>query len=75
LAYQPPVSNTFLSQQISHQQSTNNTFLSEQASTSQMNRAKDSNKELPRIGGPYDDVVDSWLMSWTKASREKEVKG
>jgi hypothetical protein len=29
LAYQPPASSTFLSEQISHQQSANNIFLSE----------------------------------------------
>jgi hypothetical protein len=33
LAYQPPASSTFLSQQISHQQLANSTFLSEQNST------------------------------------------
>jgi hypothetical protein len=38
LAYQPPASSTFLSQQISHQQSASSTFLSEQTSTSQTNR-------------------------------------
>jgi hypothetical protein len=34
LAYQPPASSTFLSEQISHQQPANRTFLSEQTSTS-----------------------------------------
>jgi hypothetical protein len=34
LAYQPPASSTFLSQQISHQQPASSTFLSEQTSTS-----------------------------------------
>jgi hypothetical protein len=34
LAYKPPVSNNFLSQQISHQQPTSSTFLSKQTSTS-----------------------------------------
>jgi hypothetical protein len=34
LAYQPPASSTFLSQQNSHQQPANNTLLSEQTSTS-----------------------------------------
>jgi hypothetical protein len=34
LAYQPPASSTFLSEQTSHQQPANNTFLSEQTSTS-----------------------------------------
>jgi hypothetical protein len=34
LAYQPPFSSTFLSEQTSHQQPVNSIFLSEQASTS-----------------------------------------
>jgi hypothetical protein len=34
LAYQPPASSTFLSEQTSHQQPVNSTFLSEQTSTS-----------------------------------------
>jgi hypothetical protein len=34
LAYQPPASSTFLSEQTSQQQPANNTFLSEQTSTS-----------------------------------------
>jgi hypothetical protein len=40
LAYQPPVSSTFLSEQTSHQQSANSTFLSEQTSTSHQPPAK-----------------------------------
>jgi hypothetical protein len=40
LAYQPLASNTFLSQQTSHQQPANNTFLSEQTSTSHQPPAK-----------------------------------
>jgi hypothetical protein len=38
LAYQPPASSTFLSEQISHHQPANSTFLSAQISTSQTNR-------------------------------------
>jgi hypothetical protein len=34
LAYQPPASSTFLSEEISHQQPANSTFLSKQISTS-----------------------------------------
>jgi hypothetical protein len=45
LAYQPPASSTFLSQQISHQQSASSTFLSEQISTSHQ-----PNKYLVRGG-------------------------
>jgi hypothetical protein len=51
LAYQPPASSTFLSEQISHQQPANSTFLSEQTSTShqpqpneQANEYLDKNK-------------------------------
>jgi hypothetical protein len=40
LAYQPPASTTFLSEQTSHQQPTNNTFLSEQTITSHQPPAK-----------------------------------
>jgi hypothetical protein len=40
LAYQPPASSTFLSEQTSHQQPANNTFLSEQTSTSHQPLAK-----------------------------------
>jgi hypothetical protein len=40
LAYQPPASSTFLSQQTSHQQSASSTFVSEQISTSHQPPAK-----------------------------------
>jgi hypothetical protein len=40
LAYQPPASSTFLSEQTSHQQLANSTFLSEQISTSHQPPAK-----------------------------------
>jgi hypothetical protein len=40
LAYQPPASSTFLSEQTSHQQPTNNTFLSQQINTSHQPPAK-----------------------------------
>jgi hypothetical protein len=40
LAYQPPASSTFLSEQTSHQQPVSNTFLSEQTSTSHQAPAK-----------------------------------
>jgi hypothetical protein len=40
LAYQPPPSSTFLSEQTSHQQPANSTFLSEQTSTSHQPPAK-----------------------------------
>jgi hypothetical protein len=40
LAYQPPASSTFLSEQISHHQSASSTFLSEQINTSHQPPAK-----------------------------------
>jgi hypothetical protein len=40
LAYQPPVSSTFLSKQTSHWQSANSAFLSEQISTSHQSPTK-----------------------------------
>jgi hypothetical protein len=40
LAYQPPASSTFLSEQISHQQPASSTFLSQQISTSHQPPAK-----------------------------------
>jgi hypothetical protein len=40
LAYQPPASITFLSEQTNHQQPANSTFLSEQISTSHQPPAK-----------------------------------
>jgi hypothetical protein len=40
LAYQPPASSIFLSEQTSHQQSASSTFLSEQISTSHQPPAK-----------------------------------
>jgi hypothetical protein len=40
LAYQPPASSTFLSEQTSHQQPANSTFLSEQTSISHQPPAK-----------------------------------
>jgi hypothetical protein len=40
LAYQPPASSTFLSQQTSHQQPASSIFLSEQTSTSHQPPAK-----------------------------------
>jgi hypothetical protein len=40
LAYQPPASSTFLSEQTIHQQPASSTFLSEQISTSHQPQAK-----------------------------------
>jgi hypothetical protein len=40
LAYQPPTSSTFLSEQTNHQQSASSTFLSDQISTSHQLPAK-----------------------------------
>jgi hypothetical protein len=51
LAYQPPASSTFLSEQTSHQQPTSSTFLSEQTSTSHQPAAVlfSQNKPAPAI--------------------------
>jgi hypothetical protein len=46
LAYQPPASSTFLSEQISYQQPANSTFLSEQTSTSHQPPAKRTGRRL-----------------------------
>jgi hypothetical protein len=55
LAYQPPASSTFLSEQISHQQPANSTFLSEQTSTSHQPPAK-------RTGWGSVKSSDRWAM-------------
>jgi hypothetical protein len=56
LAYQPPASITFLSEQISHQQSASSTFLSEQISTSHQLNEKVvgvcPQKKSRGLGGP-----------------------
>jgi hypothetical protein len=49
LAYQPPASSTFLSQQTGHQQSASSIFLSEQTSTSQTNRLKKGKESIQVI--------------------------
>jgi hypothetical protein len=49
LAYQPPASSTFLSEQISHQQPANSTFLLEQTSTSHQPPAKRTGCLLPLL--------------------------
>jgi hypothetical protein len=48
LAYQPPASSTFLSEQTSHQQPANSTFLSEQTSTSHQQPAERTGSKLVR---------------------------
>jgi hypothetical protein len=50
LAYQPPASSTFLSEQISHQQPTSGTFLSEQTSTSHQPPVKRTDYRLVDSG-------------------------
>jgi hypothetical protein len=44
LAYQPPASSTFLSEQTSHRQPASSTFLSEQTSTSHQPPAKQTDR-------------------------------
>jgi hypothetical protein len=66
LAYQPPASITFLSQQTSHQQPVSNTFLSEQISTSHQPPAKRTGcmlyTELDRIIKMEDDILKRYRM-------------
>jgi hypothetical protein len=47
LAYQPPASSTFISEQTSHQQPASSTFLSKQTSTSHQPPAKRTGCQLP----------------------------
>jgi hypothetical protein len=49
LAYQPPASSTFLSEQTSHQQTASSTFLSEQTSTSHQPPAGNGKKKGHRF--------------------------
>jgi hypothetical protein len=51
LAYQPPASSTFLSEQTSHQQPANSTFLSEQISTGHQPPAKRTGCRLFHLKG------------------------
>jgi hypothetical protein len=48
LAYQPPASSTFLSEQISQQEPANSTFLSEQTSTSHQPPANRTSRKTRR---------------------------
>jgi hypothetical protein len=52
LAYQPPTSSTFLSQQTNHQQPANNTFFSEQTSTSHQLPANRTGSVSPTVRRP-----------------------
>jgi hypothetical protein len=60
LAYQPPASSTFLSQQTSHQQSASSTFLSEQISTSHQTPAKRTGYKLKRMGDKGSPTKQIW---------------
>jgi hypothetical protein len=55
LAYQPPASSTFFSEQISHQQPASSTFSSEQTSTSHQPPAK----RTGRLCCKFDNVIVS----------------
>jgi hypothetical protein len=57
LAYQPPASSTFLSQQTSHQQPASSTFLSEQTSTSHQPPAKRTGSNIRGGDGRGGGVV------------------
>jgi hypothetical protein len=64
LAYQPPTSSTFLSEQTSHQQPANSTFLSEQISTSHQPPAK-------RTGQTQNRKVGSGSKQTPKVANEE----
>jgi hypothetical protein len=49
LAYQPPASSTFLSEQISHQEPASSTFLLEQNSTSHQPNQQADNDQVYKI--------------------------
>jgi hypothetical protein len=68
-AYQPPVNNTFLSEQTSHQQPTNSTFLSEQ--TNHQNKQAEEFRNLFSKGTArcrrvmrFVDASSSTLLVW-----------
>jgi hypothetical protein len=58
LAYQPPASSTFLSEQTSHQPPASSTFLSEQTSTNHQPPAK-------RIGWGYKSFSSDYIYNAT----------
>jgi hypothetical protein len=58
LAYQPPASSTFLSEQISHQQPASSTFLLEQTSTSHQ---------------PNEQAVEFWMNNRTASEQLMQV--
>jgi hypothetical protein len=71
LAYQPPTSITFLSEQTSHQQPASSTFLSEQISTSHQSPAKRTRCWMagrPSVLDWPGDPIHSWF-SWSSTSR------
>jgi hypothetical protein len=71
LAYQPPASSTFLSEQTSHQQPASSTFLSQQISTSHQPPAKRTGcKLVPQMFIEIDATRDGDVIytSTTKAN-------
>jgi hypothetical protein len=85
LAYQPPASSTFLSEQTSHQQPASSTFLSEQISTSYQPPAKRTGCmvveyetltcfSLQKLTFWYQNIGSlSPLLQWCSYVREKAV--
>jgi hypothetical protein len=67
LAYQPPASSTFLSEQTSHQQPANNTFLSEQISTSHQPNEQAAQVKLNFLGG----FVIAWKVGMSVTFKKK----
>jgi hypothetical protein len=73
LAYQPPASSTFLSEQIRHHQPTNNTFLSEQISTSHQPPAKRTGCKPGRAEIVFYKYIA--LLQQTKEEEKKQILG
>jgi hypothetical protein len=71
LAYQPPASNAFLSEQISHQQLASNTLLSEQTSTSHQptEQAAKQSAKTKLIVISKNDLHSYYYLCWTKCER------
>jgi hypothetical protein len=63
LAYQPPASSTFLSEQTSHQQQASSTFLSEQISTSHQPPAKRTGRRsvIDKVCSQAFDKKNNWI--------------
>jgi hypothetical protein len=63
LAYQPPASSTFLSEQTSHQPPASSTFLSQQISTSHQPPAKRTGRGLVVVSASEIFSLFGWLVA------------